>query len=85
MLVRKTHKVHYFYNYLANRVLSFLNNMVTNLFLSDVETAAKAFNGKILRSVNIVSNGFEIRRILPYDFFPQTHHVECLVLAEGRR
>jgi 23S rRNA (uracil1939-C5)-methyltransferase len=33
----------------------------------------------------IVSNGFEIRRILPYDFFPQTHHVECLVLADGRR
>ena len=29
----------------------------------------------------IVSNGFEIRRILPYDFFPQTRHVECLVLA----
>ncbi|PIP27122.1 MAG: glycosyl transferase [Candidatus Moranbacteria bacterium CG23_combo_of_CG06-09_8_20_14_all_39_10] len=64
MLVRKTHKVHYFYNYLANRVLSFLNNMVTNLFLSDIETAAKAFNGKILRSINIVSNGFEIENEL---------------------
>src|SRR4030042_6000194 len=64
MLVKKTHKVHYFYSYLANRVLSFLNNMVTNLFLSDVETAAKAFNGKILRSINITSNGFEIENEL---------------------
>ncbi len=64
MLVKKAHKVHYFYNYLANVALSFCNNLVTNLFLSDVETAAKAFNGKILRSIKIVSNGFEIENEL---------------------
>jgi 23S rRNA (uracil1939-C5)-methyltransferase len=33
----------------------------------------------------LVSKGFEIKRILPYDFFPQTHHVECLVLAEREK
>lgn len=60
LLVRKAHKVHYFYNLLANKLLSFLNNMATNLFLSDVETAAKAFKGDIIRSINIKSVGFEI-------------------------
>ena len=64
ILVRKAHKVHYFYNYIANKVLTFLNNLVTNLFISDVETASKAFDGDIIRSLNIESNGFEIENEL---------------------
>jgi glycosyltransferase involved in cell wall biosynthesis len=64
ILVRKAHKVHYFYNYIANKLLTFLNNLVTNLFLSDVETASKAFDGDIIRSVNIRSKGFEIENEL---------------------
>ena len=60
MLVRKAHKVHYYYSYLANIIISTFSNLLTNLFLSDVETAAKAFDGKIARSFNWKSNGFEI-------------------------
>jgi tRNA/tmRNA/rRNA uracil-C5-methylase (TrmA/RlmC/RlmD family) len=26
----------------------------------------------------LTKNGYEVAEILPYDFFPQTHHVECL-------
>ncbi|MBN2763951.1 MAG: class I SAM-dependent RNA methyltransferase, partial [Bacteroidales bacterium] len=33
----------------------------------------------------LVSKGFIIRRVIPYDFFPQTHHVECLTLADSIR
>lgn len=64
LLVRKAHKVHYFYNLLANKFLSFLTNMVTNLFLSDVETGAKAFKGDIIRAIRVRSNGFEIENEL---------------------
>jgi glycosyltransferase involved in cell wall biosynthesis len=60
MLVRKAHKVHYFYNYLANVFITIISNFCTNLFLSDVETAAKAFDGPILRSLQLKSKGFEI-------------------------
>jgi glycosyltransferase involved in cell wall biosynthesis len=60
VLVRKTHKVHYYYNYLANILLTHFSNIVTNLFLSDVETASKAFDGPIVRAIPFVSNGFEI-------------------------
>ena len=60
LLVRKAHKVHYYYSYLANVLITSLSNLFTNLFLSDVETAAKAFDGRILRSVKLVSKGFEI-------------------------
>ncbi|HLE01341.1 MAG TPA: hypothetical protein VJB59_13845 [Bdellovibrionota bacterium] len=32
----------------------------------------------------LTGEGYAIRRIIPYDFFPQTHHVESLVLLERR-
>ena len=60
LLVRKAHKVHYYYNYLANFVITQFSNALTNLYLSDVETEAKAFNGAIVRSIQFCSRGFEI-------------------------
>ena len=60
MLVRKAHKVHYYYSYLANLIITHFSNLLTNLILSDVETAAKAFKGDIIRNINWRSKGFEI-------------------------
>ena len=60
MLVRKAHRVHYYYSNLANKIITMFSNMVTNLFLSDVETAAKAFKGEIVRNIIWRSKGFEI-------------------------
>ena len=59
-LVRKAHRVHYYYSYLANRIITMFSNLLTNLFLSDVETAAKAFRGDIVRKINWKSKRFEI-------------------------
>jgi len=60
MLVRKAHRVHYYYSYVANKIITMVSNLFTNLFLSDVETAAKAFKGKIIRNIKWNSKGFEI-------------------------
>ena len=60
MLVRKAHRVHYYFNYIANKIITMFSNIVTNLFLSDVETAAKAFKGDIVRNIRWRSKGFEI-------------------------
>jgi len=60
MLVKKAHKAQYFYNYLANLLFTFLADLLSNLNLTDVETASKAFNGKLIRSLEFNSNGFEI-------------------------
>jgi glycosyltransferase involved in cell wall biosynthesis len=57
-LVRKTARVLYFYHFLANKFLTFLSNMFTNLNMSDVETGYKAFRGEIIRSMIISSEGF---------------------------
>jgi glycosyltransferase involved in cell wall biosynthesis len=57
-LVRKAARVLYFYHYLANRALTFLSNIFTNVNLTDVETGYKAFRGEIIRNMIIRSSGF---------------------------
>lgn len=57
-LVRKAARVLYFYHYLANKFLTFLSNVFTNLNMTDVETCYKAFRGEIIRNMVIQSQGF---------------------------
>jgi glycosyltransferase involved in cell wall biosynthesis len=57
-LVRKAARVLYFYHYLANKGLTFLSNIFTNVNLTDVETGYKAFRGDIIREMKITSSGF---------------------------
>jgi len=57
-LVRKAARVLYFYHYLANRGLTFLSNLLTNVNMTDVETGYKAFRGDIIRNMTITSSGF---------------------------
>src|SRR5579859_7911016 len=57
-LVRKAARVLYFYHYLANKGLTFLSNLFTNVNLTDVETGYKAFRGEIIRNMIITSAGF---------------------------
>lgn len=57
-LVRKASRILYFRHYLANKSLTFLSNLLTDLNLSDVETGYKAFRGEIIRNLLISSTGF---------------------------
>ena len=57
-LVRRAARVLYFYHYLANKGLTFISNMLTNLNMTDVETCYKAFRGEIIRNLVITSTGF---------------------------
>lgn len=57
-MVKRAARVLYFYHYLANKGLTFISNMLTNLNMSDVETCYKAFRGDIIRNLIITSSGF---------------------------
>lgn len=57
-LVRKASRVLYFYHFLANKGLTFLSNLCTNVNMTDVETCYKAFRGEIIRNMIITSSGF---------------------------
>jgi len=58
--IRKTGRVMYFYHYLANVMITFLSNLLTNLNLTDIETCYKAFKSSILQNMTITSKGFGI-------------------------
>jgi glycosyltransferase involved in cell wall biosynthesis len=57
-LVRRARRVLYFHHHLANKFLTFLSNMLTNLNMTDIETGYKAFRGEIIRNMRITSSGF---------------------------
>lgn len=57
-LVRRAARVLYYYHFLANKLLTALSNMLTNLNMTDIETGYKAFRGDIIRNMVITSSGF---------------------------
>ncbi len=61
-LVRRASRSVYFRHYMANKFITFLSNLLTDLNLTDVETCYKAFRGEIIRNMVITSRrfGFEV-------------------------
>ena len=57
-LVRRATRVLYYNHFVANRFLTTLSNVFTNLNMTDVETGYKAFRGEIIRNMIITSSGF---------------------------
>ena len=51
-------RVHYFWHYVANRWLTLLSDIFTNLKLSDMETCYKVFRKEVLKGITIKSNRF---------------------------
>ncbi len=51
-------RVHYFWHYVANKVLTLLSDMCTNLKLTDMETCYKVFSREVLKEIHIKSNRF---------------------------
>ena len=51
-------RVHYFWHYVANKMLTLLSDMLTNLNLSDIETCYKVFRREVLAGIRLKSNRF---------------------------
>jgi glycosyltransferase involved in cell wall biosynthesis len=57
-LVHRAGRVLYFRHYVANKCLSFINNVLTDLNITDVETGYKAARAEIVKNMIIESSGF---------------------------
>jgi glycosyltransferase involved in cell wall biosynthesis len=57
-MVRRAGRVLYFRHFLANKILTFVSNLLTDLNLTDVETGYKASRSEIAKNMIIESNGF---------------------------
>ena len=53
-----SHRVLFFWHSLANKFLTTLSNMFTNINLTDMETGYKAFRREVIESISLKSNRF---------------------------
>jgi glycosyltransferase involved in cell wall biosynthesis len=51
-------RAHLFWHYVGNRFLSLLTNVLYNTTISDMEVGYKVFRGELIRSIELVSEGF---------------------------
>lgn len=87
-LVRKASRVLYFYHFLANKFLTFLSNIFTNMNMTDIETGYKAFKVNLIKDLGFTSKGFgmevEITALMgkikprlyevPISYYGRTYH-----------
>ncbi len=84
---KTNYQVHRTFHYLGNRTLTMISNLMSGLYLSDMETCYKFFRADIIKNINLESNrfGFEpevtakIARLqlrimeLPISYFPRKY------------
>jgi glycosyltransferase involved in cell wall biosynthesis len=54
----KYSRIHFFWHYLANKILTFICNLFTNLNLTDMETGYKVFKSSALKSISLKEETF---------------------------
>lgn len=53
-------RLHFFWHFMANKLLTFATNIVTNLNMSDMETGYKVFKKSVINSINLKEKSFGI-------------------------
>ena len=53
-------RLHFFWHYIANKLLTFVTNIVTNLNMSDMETGYKLFKKSVIQSIDVKEKSFGI-------------------------
>ena len=51
-------RIHFFWHYLANKILTFICNLFINLNLTDMETGYKVFKSSTLKTITLVEKSF---------------------------
>ncbi len=58
LLSNEPHRIIFFWHSLGNYLLTFINNMITNLNLSDMETGYKLFTKDVANNIKLIENRF---------------------------
>ncbi len=53
-------RLHFFWHFIANKLLTFATNIVTNLNMSDMETGYKLFKRSVIQSIDIKEKSFGV-------------------------
>ena len=55
---KEVHQVHRTFHYLVNRILTLISNILSGMYVSDMETCYKIFRADIIKNINLTSNRF---------------------------
>ncbi len=53
-------RLHFFWHFLANKILTLTTNILTNLNMSDMETGYKVFKKDVIKSINLNEKSFGV-------------------------
>lgn len=53
-------RIHFFWHYLANKILTFICNIFTNLNMTDMETGYKAFRTEVIKKITLKEKSFTV-------------------------
>ena len=53
-------RLHFFWHYIANKILTLFTNIMSNLNMSDMETGYKVFKRSVIQSIKIKENLFGV-------------------------
>ena len=53
-------RLHYYWHFIANKLLTAMTNIFTNLNMTDMETGFKVFKREVLQSIDLKENSFGI-------------------------
>ena len=53
-------RLHYFWHFIANKLLTTMTNVFTNLNMSDMETGYKVFKNECIKNIDLFEKGFGI-------------------------
>ena len=73
------HRVLFFWHMIANRCLTLISNMFTNLTLTDMETCYKAFRTEVIKAVDIKENRFGFEP----EITAKVAHMQCRIYEVG--
>jgi len=69
------HRAYYFWNFIANKLLNFITNVLYNTILTDMECGYKAFRSEIFKNITIKSDRFDLEPELTAKIFKQNFRV----------
>jgi len=75
----QSHRVLFFWHYMANKMLTLLSNMFTDLNLTDMETCYKVFTRRVLECMRLTSNRFGFEP----EFTARVAQLNCRVYEVG--
>jgi len=79
------HRVFLYWHYAANRLLTFMTNVLFDTMLTDMETGYKAVRTEILRDMRLRSNTFDIEPEITAKLFKKNRKVfEVPITYNGR-